>query len=208
MRMGVDHLEIMVEELSMEAFLRILLPRMLGDVSFEVYPHQGKPDLLARLPERLRGYSRWLPSTWRIIVVVDRDNDECHDLKASLECAARGAGLTTRSRAKGRPYAVVNRVAIEELEAWYFGDWPAVRQAYPRVPEGIPGKAKYRDPDSISGGTWEAFERVLQQAGYFKGGLRKIEAARTIARHVDPERNSSRSFRALCSALRDVSSGA
>jgi hypothetical protein len=25
---------------------------------------------------------------------------------------------------------VVNRLAIEELEAWYFGDWEAVRAAY------------------------------------------------------------------------------
>jgi predicted ATPase len=39
--MSTKHLEILVEEPSMEAFLRELIPRMLGDeMSFEVYPFQ------------------------------------------------------------------------------------------------------------------------------------------------------------------------
>lgn len=41
---------------------------------------------------------------------------------------------------------------------------------------------------------------MLQNARYFRGGLAKIEAARTIAAHMDPARNRSRSFQ----ALRDV----
>ncbi len=66
----------------MEAFLRILLPRLLPeDRSFEVHAFQGKSDLLGKLQDRLRGYARWLPEDWRIIVVVDRDDDECLALK-------------------------------------------------------------------------------------------------------------------------------
>lgn len=38
--------------------------------------------LLARLPERLRGYASWLPDTWRIVVIVDRDDADCTTLKA------------------------------------------------------------------------------------------------------------------------------
>ena len=49
----------------------------------------------------------------------------------------------------------------------------------------------------IRGGTWETFERVLQKAGYFEGGLRKIEAAKTIGPHMVPDRNTSPSFAAL-----------
>ena len=49
-------------------------------------------------------------------------------------------------------------------------------------------------PDAIAGGTWEAFERVLRQAGYFGGGLPKIEVAREMAKHMDPARNTSASF--------------
>ena len=95
-------------------------------------------------------------------------------------------------------------MAIEELEAWYFGDWSAVRRAYPRVSAKVPRQAKYRFPDAIKGGTWEAFERILKRAGYFRTGLRKIEAARAVAEHMDPERNSSPSFCSLKSALAQV----
>lgn len=42
--MSVAHVEVLVEEPSVEAALRALLPRLLGDVSFEIYPHQGKHD--------------------------------------------------------------------------------------------------------------------------------------------------------------------
>ena len=119
---------------------------------------------------------------------------------------ARGVNLSTRTRAGGKPYAVVNRLAIEELEAWYFGDWEAVRAAFPRVDLTIPSKAKYRDPDAIIGGTWEALERIFQNAGYYKTGLRKIEAARSIAEHMDPSRNRSRSFQVLRDALTEMAS--
>jgi hypothetical protein len=201
--MSADHVEFLVEEPSMEAALRLLLPKLLGRLSFEVYPHQCKDELLARLPGRLRGYAAWIPKTWRIVVLVDRDDDDCEKLKARIERMAVDAGLLTRSMARGRPH-VVNRLAIEELEAWYFGDWEAVRAAYPRVPASIPSQARYRNPDAIQGGTWEAFERVLKRAGYFAGGLRKIEAALAVATHMAPRRNTSRSFHALRDALEDI----
>jgi hypothetical protein len=165
--MKVEHVEVLVEEPSMEETLRALLPKILRDTTFRVYPHQCKDELLLRLPERLSGYAKWLPANWRILVIVDRDDDDCAELKARLEDEAAGAGLMTRSQASGKAHSVVNRLAVEELEAWYFGDWPAVMAAYPRVPATIPSKSKYRDPDAISGGTWETFEKVFQKAGYF-----------------------------------------
>lgn len=178
----------------MEAFLRALLPRLLPhDRTFEVHTFQGKNDLLGKLEARLRGYATWLPADWRILVVVDRDDEDCLDLKQRLETATQRAGLRSRSHAD-KPWQLVNRIAIEELEAWYFGDWSAVRMAYPRLPATVPNQQRYRDPDAIAGGTWEAFERILQRRGYFKGGLRKIEAARTLGGVVEPERNRSHSF--------------
>ncbi len=202
--MTVDHLEVLVEEASAEAALRLLLPRMLGATSFEIYPHHGKSDLLLKLPSKLRAYARWLPENARIAVVVDRDDDDCEDLKAKLEKIAKDAGLITRSAAKKKPWVLVNRIAIEELEAWYFGDWTAVRAAYPRASSSVPRQAKHRHPDRIVGGTWEAFERVMQRAGYFDGGLPKIDAARAIAQHMDPTRNTSPSFGALRDALLEM----
>jgi len=202
--MSVDHVEVLVEEPSTEAALRLLLPRLLGELSFEVYPFQCKQNLLDRLPDRLRGYRSWLPDNWRIVVLVDRDDDDCQQLKGQLEQMALDAGLTTRTAAHGLTYEVVNRLVVEELEAWLFGDWVAVRAAYPKVSANVPRKAGYRDPDAILGGTWEALERTLKRAGYFKGGYRKIEAARAIAQHLTPDQNTSRSFQVFHDALREM----
>jgi hypothetical protein len=199
------HFELLVEEPSMEAFLRAMLPRLLPKGrTFEVHPFQGKNDLLGKLEGRLRGYAHWLPGDWRIVVVVDRDDTDCRALKRQLEDIARHAGLRTRTRAGGRQWQLVNRIAIEELEAWYFGDWTAVREAYPRVSVNTPRRSGFRDPDAISGGTWEAFERIMQRRGYFKGGLAKLEAARAIGARIDPSRARSHSFAVFCSVFNEA----
>jgi hypothetical protein len=196
------HLEVLVEEPSAEEALKRILPGVLGETSCAIYRYEGKKQLLQRLPQRLRGYARWLPPQYRILVLVDRDDDDCQELKARLEAAALSAGLTTRSR-RGDSGQVVTRIAVEELEAWFFGDWDAVRAAYPRVKPNVPARQPYRDPDAIQGGTWEALERILKKAGYFRTGLRKIEAARAIATHMEPHRNRSASFRTFLEVLED-----
>lgn len=203
--MQANHLVLLVEEPSMEAFLRALLPRLLpAGRTFEVHAFQGKADLLGKLEARLRGYAAWLPADWRVVVVVDRDDDDCRELKQRLEQVAQRAGLRSRSRSGAKPWQLVNRIAIEELEAWYFGDWDAVRATYPRVAQNLPQRQGLRDPDAIPGGTWEAFERVMQRHGYFKGGLAKIEAARAIGAHIEPARNRSGSFLAFYQALEEA----
>jgi hypothetical protein len=202
--MTVEHLEVLVEERSIAEALRILLPRLAAGLSFEIYPHQSKQDLLAKLPARLQGYASWLPANHRILVVVDRDDDDGLSLKKRLDDMTIAAGLGTRKKKRRGVVHVVNRIAIEELEAWFFGDWAAVRAAYPKVKETVAKQAEYRDSDAIAGGTWEAFERELQRGGYFTGGLRKIEAARAVAAQMDPERNGSASFRALADAVRSM----
>jgi hypothetical protein len=199
--MEVARVEIIAEEPSMEAALRALLPRILGKTPFEIYPFQCKDELLARLPARLSGYARWLPDEFRIVVVVDRDDDDCKLLKAKLDQIAADAHLKTRSTAGRGNVQIINRIVVEELEGWYFGDWEAVAQAYPRVSNTIPQQAKYRDPEAIRGGAWEALERILQRAGYFEQGLRKIEVARAVAARIDPCRNSSRSFQHFIQAI-------
>ncbi|MBR4736334.1 MAG: DUF4276 family protein [Rhodocyclaceae bacterium] len=198
----LEKLIVFVEEYSMEAALEKLLPGLLGTIAFQVIRFQCKDDLLKHAPSRLKGYAAWLPENWRILVLVDRDDDDCRELKTKLENIAAGAGLVSKTRAgHGRWFQVVNRIAIEELEAWFFGDWEAVRAAYPRVPATIPQQTKFRDPDAIAGGTWEAIERILKRAGYFRTGLRKLELARSVAEHMDISRNRSRSFQAFAEAV-------
>ena len=204
--MPASHLEFHVEEPSMEAFLNAWLPRFLPEhCSFGVYPQRGKDALLRKIGDRLRAYANWMPAEYRIVVVVDRDRDECEELKSRLEQICERVGLRSRQAAGGPDWQVVTRIAIEELEAWYFGDWPAVHAAYPRVPAmaNLPGQT--RSPDAIRGGTWEAFERSLQRRGYFKQGLAKVQAATDIGKHIDATRNRSPSFAvfrdAICEAV-------
>lgn len=198
------NVEFLVEEPSAEAALNELVPRILGEkIPFRIHVHQGKRDLLKSLPARLRGYSKWLPADWYVVVLVDLDSGKCAALKNELEQAARGAGLVTRTAAgEGCRFQVLNRIAIEELEAWFFGDVQALCRAYPGVPRTLAAKRNYRDPDCIRGGTWEQMERVLKTAGYHRGGLAKIAAAREIARHMDPDRNQSHSFAVFRDGLR------
>lgn len=198
----LEKLIVMVEEPSMEAALELLLPKMLGNIEFQIIRFQCKDDLLKQLPSRLSGYQSWLPPSCAIVVLLDRDDDNCILLKQQLENIAAQAGLVTKTHAGvGNSFRVANRIAIEELEAWFFGDWPAVQAAYPRVAATVPQKASYRDPDAIRGGTWEALERELKKSGYFKTGLRKFELARAIAPHMDLARNRSKSFQAFYAAV-------
>jgi hypothetical protein len=199
------HIEFLVEEPSAEAVLKNILPKILDPkVTFAIYTHQGKTDLLDKLLNRLRGYRSWIPKDWRIVILVDVDDDNCQELKTNLEQKAFQAGLVTKSSSEdGICFQVLNRIAIEEIEAWYFGDIEAIQAAYPRFSLNIK-KAAYRNPDAISGGTWEALERELQKAGYYPNGLAKIAVAKNISENMIPERNRSKSFKTFCQGLMDM----
>ena len=137
-----------------------------------------------------------------VVVLVDQDDDYCVDLKAELDERVRSAGLTPASVSSGVIGDTLCRLAIEELEAWFLGDADALLQAYPRVPASLNEKKAFRDPDAVKGGTWEALERVLQNAGYHAGGLRKMSAARDIAIYMNVEINSSTSFQKFREGVR------
>lgn len=192
----------------METALEILIPRIVPGAAFEIRRFNGKPDLLRKLPDRLKGYSRWISKTrTAVVVVVDRDDDDCRKLKIELDAMAVQAGLDLASVASHMRGLALNRLAIEELEAWFFGDTQALTAAYPGIPPTIGGRRRFREPDNIRGGTWEALEQVLQQAGYHKGGLAKIQAARDICDHINVENNASPSFAAFRDGLRFLIGG-
>ncbi|BCW97001.1 MAG: DUF4276 family protein [Fimbriimonadales bacterium] len=196
----------LVEEESMEAFLQIVFPRICGEaLECRIRKFQGKQDLLGKIPSLFQGYAKGLPASDRVIVLLDRDDDDCAQLKMLVESAAQSAGLPTR-QANPAGWQLAICIVIEELEAWYFGDWSAVCAAYPRVPKNIPAKSKYRNSDAIQGGTAEALERILQRAGYYKAGLAKADAARRVAEHFDPSRCRSPSFRYFYKVLREICS--
>lgn len=194
------HIEILVEELSMEVTLKTMLPHLLPlEITCRIINFQGKQNLLRQLPARLRGYASWITDEYRIVVLLDEDRQNCLELKQQMESAASRAGLTTKTSAGGARFQVLNRIAVEELEAWFLGDFQAMRQAYPRLPETLP--RKFANPDAVTGGTWESLEKFMQQNGYFRGGYPKVEAARAISARMNPENNMSRSFQVFRDGL-------
>lgn len=156
-------LHFLVEGTSEERFLRKLLPRLLPRHKWKIYPHEGKgrlPDdplappvaarrgVLDQLPAKLRAWSKILhPSSDRVVVLVDVDQDDCRALLAELN-ALRDTMST--------PEFLV-RLAIEEVEAWYLGDWKALRKAFPGADSHTFRTYK---PDSICR-TWEKFQEVI-----------------------------------------------
>jgi len=200
------HFEFLVEEASLEQALLHLLPKIIPEIiTFKIHSYRGKTDLLKKLPNRLQGYHSWIPKNWKIVILIDEDREDCQKLKQKLEAISKSAKLVTKSSCSQAPdFQVLNRIVIEELEAWFFGDVEAICQAYPKVSPNLSSQKKYRDPDAIKGGTWEALEDVLQKAGYHQGGLEKLKAAKEISQYMNPQRNSSRSFQIFYQALLQI----
>lgn len=196
------HVEFLLEEPSAEAALTAILPKILvDDVTFDFHVFEGKRDLLKQLPLRLKGYRRWLPPDWRVFVLIDEDRQDCLKLKGQLENAAREAGFSTKSHPNSYgDFQIVNRLVVEELEAWFFGDVEALREAYPNVSKTFHNRAKYREPDAITGGTWETLGRLLK--GYYPNFLPKGVVAQNVAPHMEPSRNRSRSFQVFVEGLK------
>ena len=189
-------IDVLTEEQSAKAALDLLLPKILPQtVTFRVSNFNGKSDLMKKLPDRLRAYARRIRrEELRICVLVDEDRQDCRLLKRRLEEVAKQAGLVTKSVSVGRTFNLLNRIAVEELEAWFFGDPDAMRCAYPLLSRNFEKSATYRRPDDIKGGTAEALERLLRRHRYVMGNLPKVQVARNIAEWMDPSKNCSPSF--------------
>ena len=205
--MKASHLDILVEERSMAAFLYEALPNMLPEgCTFKPHVFEGKRGLIKNLESRLRGYAKSLPPEHRLVILVDRDQDDCHDLKRQIEDMIARSGLRSRSMVGEGDWQAATRIVCEESEAWYFGDWEAVKCAYPEVRNALPGRL--RNSDAITRGTWEALERILRNAGYSTGRWWKVEAAKAIGQRIDPDRNASPSFRVFRDAIREAAGSA
>jgi hypothetical protein len=206
-RAGIS-LEVLVEEESAAKALQPVLARLLADrdVRVGIRQFRGKPDLLKKLPSRLAGYAagQQRGEDIRVVVLVDKDSDDCAQLKQRLDAAGSAAGLVCRShRAGDGDFSLLNRVAVRELESWYFGDWAAVRKAFPKVKCVAP--AKYRgNPDTAHGKCSEAFESVLETQGVRLAS--KPEWGRRIGPHLSLSDNLSPSFRAFVEGVRDITS--
>jgi hypothetical protein len=90
-------------------------------------------------------------------------------------------------------------IAIEEGEAWFFGDIPAIKKAYPKAKDAV---LNTYVNDSICG-TWEKLADAvfpggaasLSTKGWQAIGAEKSLWAEKITPHMDVKNNASRSFK-------------
>jgi hypothetical protein len=210
------HFEILVEDASGKIALEHILEKILGP---EGKPHtrrlisykgigrlpknlKGKIDpqkriLLDRLPQILRGYGKSLTKDSFVIVLVDLDDRDCKEFKKEL--------LELLVRCNPVPQTLF-RIAIEELEAWYFGDREALLSAYPNANKSI---LEHYQQDSICG-TWERLadalypggSQALKNAGWPSPGQEKCKWAEKISPLMNIEKNKSKSFQVFRDGLR------
>jgi len=203
-------IDFLVEEPSAEEALRHLLPKLVrGRAHWKLVNLGSKHKLLKALPNRLAAYRDRIAQgePLRIVVLVDRDEDDGEALKRRLEDMAKTAGLTTKHHpdSKGH-FVVVNRIAVEELGSWVIGAAAALRLAFASLPAIDVSKGIFRNPDN--GGSWEALHRFLKKHGIYRNSFPKIDAARRIAPNLDLQNNRSRSFQVFVQGIEALLSAA
>ena len=145
----MKELVFLLEERSMEEFLKAFLPKIIpADIFFRTITHNGKSDLKRSIPIKLRTWKREAS----FIILHDKDSNNCISLKNEL--------LQLCSD-NGRPDTLV-RIISAELESWYLGDLEAVGNAY-----GIDSikrqqnTRKFREPDHL-GNPKEELKRLVK----------------------------------------------
>lgn len=196
------YIDFYLEEGSAEEVLNLIVPRIIPNIRFKTYDLKGKHNLLKVLSARLSAY-RKRNDDWRIVVLVDKDMDDCTELKEKIENYSTGIGLCTKTRPGfNGSYRVLNRIIVSELESWFFGDLEAICSAYPKVCKNLGRlRRKYRNPDMVEGKPSTALYNILKNYPEHKQNLAKITAAREIATHMDPDRNTSPSFQTFRNGL-------
>ena len=210
------HFEILVEDQSGKVALDILVPKIIGgDHTFDVKSYKGvgrippkmnasvdasKRILLANLPRLLAGYGKsWQGYPAVVIVVCDLD-DKC--LKSF-----RDELIDLLNTCDPRPETRFC-IAVEEGEAWFLGDIPAIKQAYSRAKDAA--LTAYAN-DSICG-TWERLadavykggSQQLSSLGWQVVGAEKSAWAENITPHMDLDNNTSPSFNYFLGKLREL----
>jgi hypothetical protein len=177
-------LVILTEERSMVAVMNALLPSLGVDLAtVKIIAHDGKSDLEASIPKKLRG---WRDPSARFLILRDNDRGNCHDRKRAIFGLVNGTG---------REHCTVVRIVCQELEAWFLADLNALERAGYLNAGSRPAFTRL-DPDSVPYPV-----HFMEQ---LRRGYRKGSGAATIAPHLDPNNSRSASFRNTVAAIRKL----
>ena len=216
------HFEILVEGEIDRITLNILMEKIVGSYgkphTWKTHKHEGigtlpsflcqpqdKPGrgLLNSLPAKIRGYGRDMGEDEAVVVLVDLDDrEDCRAFKREL------VNLLEQESCK-IPANIIFRIAIEELESWFFGDPMALRCAYPQAKQEVLD-SYVQDSQS---GTWETMADAIYPGGrdellgkYGKRSKRVLQQKKLWAKNIVPkmdiERNKSPSFMCFRDGIR------
>ncbi|BAZ29319.1 hypothetical protein NIES4074_17620 [Cylindrospermum sp. NIES-4074] len=172
------HFEILVEDISGKTALDILVPKIINtkEHTFNIHFYKGighipknltstsdakKRILLDQLPRLIQGYGKKFasyPPDYHAVVIVICDLDN------RCLSAFRKELLELVNSCNPKPKTQFC-IAIEEGEAWFLGDFAAVKAAYPSAKQAVLNS--YTN-DSICG-TWEKLADAV-----FSGGVKKL----------------------------------
>ena len=185
--MREEQIEILVEELSMENFLRKLLPNILPnglllDVNCFIRTHEGKQHLKKEIPKKIKAYANYKKNV-KVIVLHDQDSADCKHLKQEIK--------NIIEQTCNIPYLI--RIPCRELESWYIGDMDAIEKVYPRFSANkYRNWKKFRNPDNCN-----AFDELRKIIHNFQKGF----ASKNIPQFMDINCNKSSSFNVFISGL-------
>ena len=177
------HLVFLVEEPSMSGFLKELLPRVLPQtLTYDILAHEGKTDLEASIPRKIRGYN--IPGyDIRFIILRDQHGGDCIAIKRRLQQLCESAGRND----------VLIRIVCSELESWFLGDLAAIERAFQmKNLSPMQDSRSYRNPDQLTNAADLMYKLVpdFTKSSGFK-----------IAQYINLTENRSRSFQTFLSGL-------
>src|SRR4028119_145966 len=215
------HFVILVEDISGKTALEILIPKIISSEqhTFNIHHYKGlghipkgsksaseakKRILLDQIPRLVQGigqtFSQYPPDYPAVLIVICDLDDRCLS-------TFRRELLDVVDKCNPQPKTQFC-IAIEEGEAWYLGDFAAIKAAYPKAKEAVLNS--YTN-DSICG-TWEKLadavfsggKQKLSKQGWQEVGEEKSKWANNIAPHMDVDNNLSPSFCYFRDKLRDL----
>jgi hypothetical protein len=180
----MNNIVVMVEEASMKVVVEEIAKKLGLKQRTTVLSHQGKTDLEASFPRKLKSWN--MPGETRFVICRDNDGSNCRLLKDKLVESAKASAK----------HEFKVRIVMNELEAWYLGDLPALEHVglvKPGFAKKYGAKKSFREPERLTNAKQELLKLVKSRG---QNTLAKI-----IAPHLDLEQNAAPSFIQFVSAL-------
>jgi len=184
----IEKVVFILEELSMKRMLENLLPRMNLRFEIELFACNGKVNFKERMHIILEKY---YDQNAFFIIMRDKDNDNCIELKNKLRDKIKDIG---------RPFRV--RIVCRELESWYLAQPDAIKKAFTDA-DLKPSKTNkgkvFKEPEKY--GAKEFMDYINQKQ------ITKVKWAEQMGTKLEPDSSQSHSFHVFIQTLRDLSEG-